>query len=167
MFRVQRRQCSTCIYRKDSPLDINQLEADIVDPYGGFTGHRICHHSPDSDPVCCAGFWARHKDEFAMGQVSQRMNFVEFVEVDCFSHLEHLMSVPQKFVTYEHPDTGYDIEAMTEEEFSENGKQRILTADCYVWQMATSKEEAIANHIEKHRAWEADMEAGRPEKDVY
>ena len=79
-FRVQRRQCSTCIYRPDTPLDLERFEAAIADPHGcGFKGHRICHHSKD---VCCAGFWARHKDEFPMGQVAQRLNMVEFVEVD-------------------------------------------------------------------------------------
>ncbi len=76
MFKVQRKQCETCIYRKDSPLDLAQLEAAISDPYVGFRGWRICHHTDD---VCCRGFWNRHKDEFQMGQVAQRLGFVEFV----------------------------------------------------------------------------------------
>jgi len=33
-FEVQARQCATCIYRKDSPLDLAQLEAQIADGYG-------------------------------------------------------------------------------------------------------------------------------------
>ena len=33
--RVQRKQCSTCIYRPDSPLDINRLEDEIRDENGG------------------------------------------------------------------------------------------------------------------------------------
>jgi len=78
-FRVQSKQCSTCIYRPDSPLDLENLESQIADPYGGFTGHRICHNSDDA---CCAGFWAKHKDEFPMGQVSQRLNLVDLVEDD-------------------------------------------------------------------------------------
>ena len=82
MFKVQRKQCSTCIYRSDSPLDLSKLEADISDKYGGFNGHRICHHSDNSNPVCCAGFWARHKDSFQLGQVAQRLKAVEFVYVD-------------------------------------------------------------------------------------
>lgn len=79
MFQVQKKQCSTCIYRDDSPLDIEKLESEISDGYGGFNGHRICHHSRN---VCCAGFWVRHKNEFNLGQVAQRLNAVEFVEVD-------------------------------------------------------------------------------------
>ncbi len=79
MFKVQNKQCSTCIYRKDSPLDVQALEAQIADKYGGFTQHRICHHSTD---VCCRGFWNRHKDEFQMGQISQRLSLVQFVDVD-------------------------------------------------------------------------------------
>lgn len=78
-FKVQRSQCATCIYRPDSPLDLQALEAAVADNYGGFTGHRICHHSKDA---CCAGFWARHKDKFALGQIAQRLNGVEFVQDD-------------------------------------------------------------------------------------
>lgn len=79
MFKVQRKRCSTCIYRKDSLLDLTKLEADIADGFGGFTGWRICHHSDD---VCCRGFWDHHRDNFQMGQVAQRLGWVEFVDVD-------------------------------------------------------------------------------------
>ena len=79
MFRVQEKQCSSCIYRPDSPLDLQKLEGEIADPYGGFKGHRICHHSKDA---CCAGFWVRHKDSFPLGQVAQRMEMVELVQDD-------------------------------------------------------------------------------------
>lgn len=87
MFQVQKRPCSTCIYRRDSPLDIAQLEAAIADPRcdGFFTGYRICHHTPDAEGICCAGFWARHHNHFTMGQVAQRMGWVAYVEVDCFT----------------------------------------------------------------------------------
>jgi hypothetical protein len=78
-FKVQSRACDTCIYRKDSPLDIKRLEAQVADNYGGFKGHRICHHSKDA---CCRGFWNRHKDKFAMGQIAQRLNLVRFVRED-------------------------------------------------------------------------------------
>ena len=82
-FKVQRKQCSTCIYRKDSPLDIKALEAQIADKYmpGFFNGHRTCHHSNNA---CCRGFWNRHKNDFAMGQVAQRLGWVEFVQHDIY-----------------------------------------------------------------------------------
>lgn len=76
MFKVKSKQCETCIYRKDSPLDLKKLENDVRDTYGGFKGHRICHHSED---VCCRGFWNRHNNEFNMGRIAQRLNMVEFV----------------------------------------------------------------------------------------
>lgn len=76
MFTVQKKACETCIYRKDSPLDIKKLENDVRDKYMGFKGHRICHHSKD---VCCRGFWNRHKNEFPMGQIAQRLGMVKFV----------------------------------------------------------------------------------------
>ena len=79
MFNVQAKACSTCIYRKDSPLDIAELEKQVADKYGGFKGHRICHHSED---VCCRGFWNRNKDKFQLGQIAQRLGLVRFVNVD-------------------------------------------------------------------------------------
>jgi hypothetical protein len=44
---------------------------------GFFSGHRICHHS---DEAICAGFWERHKDDFAMGQLAGRLGLVEKVD---------------------------------------------------------------------------------------
>jgi hypothetical protein len=60
-------------------LDLKQLEAQVADKYGGFKGHRICHHSDDA---CCRGFWNKHKDSFALGQIAQRLSVVEFVNTD-------------------------------------------------------------------------------------
>jgi hypothetical protein len=79
MLRVQSKKCATCIYRKDSPLDLAKLEGAIADKHGGFTGHRICHHSEDA---VCAGFWRKHKDKFQLGQVAQRLGWVEKVDDD-------------------------------------------------------------------------------------
>ena len=79
-FRVRHKMCDTCIYLPTSPLDIRKLEADVADKYGGFKGHRICHHSPKGAPMCCRGFWNRHKDKFAMGQIAQRLGWVVFVK---------------------------------------------------------------------------------------
>lgn len=82
MFKVQAQQCASCIYRPDSPLDLQQLETAIADPHleGRFRGHRICHHSKD---VCCRGFWDAHKDHMTgLGQIAQRLNMVQFVDVD-------------------------------------------------------------------------------------
>lgn len=76
MLKVQQNSCATCIYRKDSDLDIQVLEDQVRDEHIGFKGHRICHHSKDA---CCRGFWNRHKDEFPLGQIAQRLGLVEFV----------------------------------------------------------------------------------------
>ena len=79
--RVQRKQCATCIYRKDSALDITKLEAQIADPRmkGHFKGSRICHHSKTA---VCNGFWKRHADHFDAGQLAQRLGLVELVNDD-------------------------------------------------------------------------------------
>jgi hypothetical protein len=79
VFKVQKKACSTCIYRKDSNLSIKKLEADAADGYGGFRAWRVCHHSKD---VCCRGFWNRHKNKFNLGRIAQRLKMVVFVEVD-------------------------------------------------------------------------------------
>ncbi len=78
-FRVMAKQCATCIYRKDSPLDIKKLEAQIKDRFMGFRTYRQCHHSRKGNTGCCRGFWNRHKDEFPAGQIAQRLNCVVFV----------------------------------------------------------------------------------------
>ena len=46
---------------------------------GFFESYRVCHHS---DGVCCRGFWEAHKDAFTLGQLAQRWDLVEFIEVD-------------------------------------------------------------------------------------
>lgn len=78
-FRVQHTMCASCIFRRGSPLDLDLLLSEIADAHDGFSGHRICHHSRDA---CCAGFWSRHKNDFALGQIAQRLRMVEFVSDD-------------------------------------------------------------------------------------
>jgi hypothetical protein len=82
VFKVQKKMCATCIYRPDSPLDLQKLENDVRDKHGGFKGFRACHHAADSAKICCRGFWNAHKDEFAAGQIAQRLDCVQFVNVD-------------------------------------------------------------------------------------
>jgi len=82
MFKVQKQMCSSCIYRPESPLDLEALEDQVRDKYVGFKGHRQCHHTKGKNAACCRGFWNAHKDEFQMGQISQRLDMVEEVEID-------------------------------------------------------------------------------------
>jgi hypothetical protein len=84
-FKVQKKMCTSCIYRSSSPLDIKELEEQVRDRYGGFDTHRSCHHAPDSVGVCCRGFWDAHKDEFQAGQLAQRLDAVDFVDIDIFA----------------------------------------------------------------------------------
>lgn len=82
--QVQQRMCSTCIYRPDSPLDIEKLERDVADPHmeGYFVGSRECHHAKRGSKIVCRGFWNKHKDNFTAGQLAQRLGLVRFVDVD-------------------------------------------------------------------------------------
>lgn len=75
-FEVQARPCATCIYRKGSAADLVKLENDVRDEYVGFKGFRVCHHS---GTACCRGFWNRHRNAFAAGQIAQRLGLVVFV----------------------------------------------------------------------------------------
>lgn len=81
--KVQRRQCATCIFKAEHwrPGQLEALLDEIRDPKmaGFFEGYRICHHSKEA---VCAGFWARHKDDFQAGQLAQRLGLVELVEHD-------------------------------------------------------------------------------------
>ena len=83
MFGVRKTSCSTCIYRSDSSLDLDldldQLERQVQDDIGFFQGYRICHHSKN---LCCRGFWNRHKNEFPLGQIAQRLGAVDFRDAD-------------------------------------------------------------------------------------
>lgn len=84
--KVQAQQCASCIYRPTCSLDIASLEAQIADPHmqGFFLGFRVCHHASNRSGVCCRGFWDRHKDQFTLGQLAQRLGLVRFVSVDRF-----------------------------------------------------------------------------------
>jgi len=80
---VQRVMCATCIFREShwKPEKLAQLLDDVRDRRmdGFFTGYRICHHSKTA---VCAGLWARYKDNFALGQIAQRLGFVRLVDHD-------------------------------------------------------------------------------------
>ena len=84
-FPVQSKMCASCIYRRDSPFNTNELEAAVKDKYVGFHGYRACHHVRKKIgglKVCCSGFWKRHKGEFPAGQIAQRLNCINFVQID-------------------------------------------------------------------------------------
>ena len=80
-FRVRATACDTCIYRQDMHFDLAKLEGQVQDSLGYFEGWRECHHPPEGETegVCCRGYWNRHKDDFPVGQVAQRLGQIVFV----------------------------------------------------------------------------------------
>jgi hypothetical protein len=60
---------------RPSGFAIKKLEREMADPYmkGFFDRSRVCHHSRSA---CCIGFWSRHKNDFAAGQIAQLLNCV-------------------------------------------------------------------------------------------
>lgn len=81
MIEVQKKMCSTCIFRPHCADMLPGLLKQIEDPCmkGHFKGFRVCHHS---STACCRGFWERFKDHFDLGQIAQRLKVVAFVEHD-------------------------------------------------------------------------------------
>lgn len=81
--RVQSKMCSTCIYRKNSPLDLARLENEVRDKHmpEHFARFRACHHV-DSNDVVCRGFWNRHAENCTPTQIASRLGLVEFVKED-------------------------------------------------------------------------------------
>ena len=77
MFKVCARQCPTCIYKTSNPLDLNELEDAVRDRDGGFRNYRACHHHHLTNYVCCRGFWDRHKHDFSLGRIAQRLGAVQ------------------------------------------------------------------------------------------
>lgn len=88
-FRVQKRMCKTCIYRPDSPLDVEKLEAQVMGEDGMFKTHRQCHHT-EGTPACCAGFWAKNGDRYPLGVAAEKLIGIEYVDLD---ELETKMAV--------------------------------------------------------------------------
>ena len=75
---VRKTQCNTCIYRPDSPLDIEKLEDECKDRHGFFVDYRVCHKHEDGSGVCCRGFWNEHRDDATPTQIAHRLGLVEF-----------------------------------------------------------------------------------------
>ena len=83
-FKVQARLCATCIYRPGFGWRLKHLEDQCRDrrtPWF-FKSYRQCHHGKRGHKTCCRGFWNRHKHQFLMGQLAQRLGWVEFVNED-------------------------------------------------------------------------------------
>jgi hypothetical protein len=87
-FLVQRRPCATCIYGPNSHLDVTMLESKVRDPKqpSFFRGYWVCHNAYPREPVCCAGFWQRHREAFARGQIAERLGLVRYVVRERFPH---------------------------------------------------------------------------------
>lgn len=80
-FRVRKHRCKTCIFGTRGNWNLEELLGQIRDPAGGFTGWRVCHHEQDErEERCCRGFWDKHKDDFQIGQVAQRLGVIREVD---------------------------------------------------------------------------------------
>lgn len=72
-FEVQRRQCATCIYRKDhrgTRLDVRQLEAECADPSHLKAMCNRCHLRTDQPLHQLHAAETRRLAKEAMGQLA-------------------------------------------------------------------------------------------------
>ena len=92
-FLVRRTACNTCIYRDDSPLNIEKLENEIRDEYGAIVTYRICH---EHETTCCRGFWNRHAKALASARLARMMGIVRFVDDG-----DDPQSKPEKMLSHE------------------------------------------------------------------
>lgn len=77
---VRKTMCKTCIYRPESPLDLERLENECKDRFGFYAGYRICHAHQDASNVCCRGFYNAHGDESTPLQIAGRLGLVRFTD---------------------------------------------------------------------------------------
>lgn len=60
------------------------------------------------------------------------------------------------------------IKVMAEHETTQEERQDAIDgAHCWVWQWASSAEQAAKQHIKKHRQWERDNVSGAEIKETY
>ena len=73
----------------------------------------------------------------------------------------------ERYVSYE--NEVMEIEAMSGKEYHDATAEQVevVTSHEWVWQIADSHEQAIAQHVAKHDEWSDDQQAGRTEKNVY
>jgi hypothetical protein len=85
-FLVMASLCKTCIYRKTwAGTPVEALEDQVRETHRGatgFKGFRICHSQKRGGKACCRGFWNRRRDQFAAGQIAQRLGLVAYAEPD-------------------------------------------------------------------------------------
>ena len=72
------------------------------------------------------------------------------------------MSNEKRFITIEQEDG-----TVTAHSEFDDYLNVLATAACWVWQFAKTAREAISQHPAKHNQWDADMQAGKPEKHTY
>ena len=76
--KTRQSQCSTCIYREDSPLDLAALESEIRDKRmpEHFSGWRACHTDRSNETIC-EGFRARHGENCTPIQIASRLGLIK------------------------------------------------------------------------------------------
>lgn len=82
-FKIQTKQCDQCLFSRRRIVTAARFKNIIRDcTQLGNEKHFVCHKaSLKGDSVCCRGFWDKYKNNFQLGQVAQRLNLVEEVEV--------------------------------------------------------------------------------------
>lgn len=78
MFKVQKTHCDQCLFtpqRIVTRARAREIVADCLAKDTFFNCHKTQLEGSD-EQVCCAGYWAKYKDQFNMGRIAQRLGAV-------------------------------------------------------------------------------------------
>ena len=81
MFKVQKKKCDQCLFTANKIVD-DKRKREILIETKQSDSFFICHKATlENDKVCCRGFWDKHKHDFNLGRIAQRLNCVQMVDV--------------------------------------------------------------------------------------
>lgn len=80
---IQKAKCDQCLFTKNMVVKNNTRRTEIIKSALNNDTYFICHKSSiaSNGDVCCRGFWDKFKNDFNLGRIAQRLNFVNEVEV--------------------------------------------------------------------------------------
>lgn len=83
--KVQKEKCNQCLFTKNMVVKNNARRTEIIKGALAKDTFFVCHKSSIAKDghgdVCCRGFWDKFKNDFNLGRIAQRLNFVNEVEV--------------------------------------------------------------------------------------
>ena len=81
MFKVGRNPCKQCLLSKNKIVS-DERRAEILKECLSSGTHFICHKaSIDDKDICCAGFFAKFKNDIPKIQIFERLGMIKKVDI--------------------------------------------------------------------------------------